>query len=639
MLKMGYRFDLDGLRGFAVSLVLIYHFFPKVLPGGFIGVDIFFVLSGYLINLHIIQELKSGRFDIFGFYQRRILRIFPALIITLAMVLIFGWISLIAIDYKIAGREVFTGAGFFSNIRYMHDGSYFDLSQHFKPLLNLWSLGVEEQFYVLWPIILVGSIYFKTRIFAFTIVLAIASLLLSLKISGVDVNEAFYSPWTRFWEILAGALVAISSTKNFNFKIIAVNGFIVRYWNNKEWAKYFYECIFFISISLTVLLSLKLGKSIALNKFPGVLAIVPVFFGVITVINIKSTLKNTLFCNRLMRYLGLISYPVFLIHWPILSFFNAVNTTNITQSQSIFLLLLSILLGALIYHFIETPIRNGKSKNIKTTFLCALLFLCGMSGYGVYKLNGFEARSETNLVMSVEFIEKERLRYWNGDKAVNFLDGSPKIIVFGDSQAYDIFASLKNDKKLGLKIFPSYHFCYGFTSSFENEPNKIQECKRYFNDLLKSDELKRADVLIYGHLWTRELEVNNTYADGLKRIQEVNPRLKVFFFGLKPMLVSGTGMTPMIYIIQKHPSLIGMNEYLNSIKFIRSSDDEYAAILAKELGIQYVDVKSIFCDKLCPFFYEGQFSYFDQVHWTESGGKVFQKKLEQSSVYDALRSH
>ena len=149
-----YRPDIDGLRAIAVMLVLNYHAFPHALPGGFVGVDVFFVISGFLITDIIARELGEKRFSLPGFYARRIRRIFPALIVVLAALLVLGWLWMLPAAYAQLGSDVFASAAFSANIALLLQSGYFDLESARKPLLHLWSLGIEEQFYVAWPLIL-----------------------------------------------------------------------------------------------------------------------------------------------------------------------------------------------------------------------------------------------------------------------------------------------------------------------------------------------------------------------------------------------------------------------------------------------------------------------------------------------------
>ena len=158
-----YRPDIDGLRAIAVMLVVNFHAFPVAMPGGFIGVDIFFVISGFLITGIIARELSENRFSLIGFYNRRIRRIFPALIVVLAAVLVMGWLWMLPHAYAQLSSDVFASAAFAANFALMLQSGYFDIESAKKPLLHLWSLGIEEQFYLAWPLVLIIAARWRLR--------------------------------------------------------------------------------------------------------------------------------------------------------------------------------------------------------------------------------------------------------------------------------------------------------------------------------------------------------------------------------------------------------------------------------------------------------------------------------------------
>src|ERR1700731_4012996 len=170
-----YRPDIDGLRAIAVMLVMNFHAFPEAMPGGFIGVDIFFVISGFLITGIIARELEQKRFSLLTFYGRRIRRIFPALIVGLCTTLVLGWLWMLAAAYAQLSADVFASAAFFSNIALLLQSGYFDVESARKPLLHLWSLGIEEQFYLFWPLILMLAARLRLSLFAVGSVIGLAS--------------------------------------------------------------------------------------------------------------------------------------------------------------------------------------------------------------------------------------------------------------------------------------------------------------------------------------------------------------------------------------------------------------------------------------------------------------------------------
>jgi len=203
-----YRADIDGLRAIAVLSVVGYHAFPNWIKGGFVGVDIFFVISGYLISGIIIGNLENGTFSFAEFYARRVKRIFPALILVMAACYSFGWMTLLPDEFKQLGKHIAAGAGFVSNLFFWQEAGYFDHAAQTKPLLHLWSLGVEEQFYIIWPLLLFLAWKRKFNFLSLAISIATISFAFSVKISYGDINQAFYSPVSRFWELMTGGILA-----------------------------------------------------------------------------------------------------------------------------------------------------------------------------------------------------------------------------------------------------------------------------------------------------------------------------------------------------------------------------------------------------------------------------------------------
>ena len=202
------RSDIDGIRGIAVLAVVLFHAFPRVIRGGFVGVDVFFVLSGYLITGIILEDLGAGRFSFAAFYGRRVRRIFPALVVVLVAVAAIGWLFLFAREFLQLGRHVAGGAAFVSNLVLWNESGYFDNASETKPLLHLWSLGIEEQFYLAWPLLMVCSS--RLRVHRWLVaVLGAVSLVACVAMSRTFPADAFYSPLTRWWEILIGAALAV----------------------------------------------------------------------------------------------------------------------------------------------------------------------------------------------------------------------------------------------------------------------------------------------------------------------------------------------------------------------------------------------------------------------------------------------
>ena len=211
---MIYRPDIDGMRGMAVLAVVAFHAFPTYMPGGFVGVDIFFVISGYLITNILLTGFSEGKFRLADFYARRVVRLFPALILVMATVLVVGWYSLLASEYAALGAFTVAGAAFFANVLAWHQSGYFDAAAATKPLLHLWSLGVEEQFYLAWPL---GLLFFSRRysvqrLLVLVAVLAGISFFLNFALVRQYPAAVFYSPVTRWFELMGGG--ATGCTRN-----------------------------------------------------------------------------------------------------------------------------------------------------------------------------------------------------------------------------------------------------------------------------------------------------------------------------------------------------------------------------------------------------------------------------------------
>ena len=204
-----YRPDLDGLRAFAIILVLGFHAFPEFIPGGFIGVDIFFVISGFLISSIILMHLHNNTFSFIDFYGNRIRRIFPALTIVLLLCLCFGWFFMSSfIDLDMLGKHVAAGSTFLTNIILWSEHGYFDIESNKKPLLHPWSLGLEEQFYLFWPVMLFVIWRKRLNFSVVTMVITFLSLSFMLIECHSDQTAAFYSPLLRLWELSSGGLLA-----------------------------------------------------------------------------------------------------------------------------------------------------------------------------------------------------------------------------------------------------------------------------------------------------------------------------------------------------------------------------------------------------------------------------------------------
>ena len=375
-----YRQDIDGLRALAVLSVLLFHAFPEWIHGGFIGVDIFFVISGYLISSIILKELDSQSFSFHQFYLRRIKRIFPALILVLIFSLIFGWFILLSDEYKQLGKHVLGASTFTNNFMFWQESGYFDNDSNTKPLLHLWSLSVEEQFYLVWPLILWSIYKHKKHLSKILLSLTICFTLLHFYIFHPDRVAAFYAPYARFFELLIGAYIG---HLHFYKKINSPGILYERFQTIQP-----YIGLFLIILGINII-----TKE---SHFPGWYALLSPSLGSALIINSSqdSIINKYLFSNKIMVWIGLISYPLYLWHWPILSFAHIIESRTPSVEIRICALLLAFTLATLTYYLIEKPIRFGNKKNPKFigVFLISILILNGLTGFIVYRNNGVENR-------------------------------------------------------------------------------------------------------------------------------------------------------------------------------------------------------------------------------------------------------
>lgn len=309
--NIAYRPDIDGLRAIAVLAVVAFHAFPERLPGGFVGVDVFFVVSGFLISSIIMHGINQGTFSYQDFYARRIRRIFPALILVLAATLALGVWLLLPDQNLPLGKEVLAGALFFYNFLVLQAGGYFDTAVTRNALLHLWSLGVEEQFYMLWPLAVAFIWRFRRNRFTVVAALALASFVLNVALVGAYPSAAFYLPFTRFWQLLCGAMLAMEALRGSIF---------LQSWGTTESSIKHVERLRNACSFLG--LGLIFGSIIVITDgsgYPGWRAIFPTTGAALLIAAGPASWINLNILSRpSVVFVGLISYPLYMWHWPAL---------------------------------------------------------------------------------------------------------------------------------------------------------------------------------------------------------------------------------------------------------------------------------------------------------------------------------
>ncbi len=360
-----YRPDIDGLRALAVLAVVLYHFSSRLVSGGFVGVDVFFVISGYLITGIIVDAIDAGRFTFAEFYVRRVRRIFPALMLVCGFAMLLGWFVLFSPEYQGVGRGIFWGTLFWSNIKLFHETGYFDQSADLKPMLHLWSLGVEEQFYLIWPVVLI-LFRKKLRLLALA-VLATASFAYSVLMLSRSPSASFYLPMARFWELGLGGALAL--------------GFVPP--NHRTLRELQSAAGLLLILTAAFLFDSR-------TPFPGWNAILPAL-GAYLLISAgpEAWLNRKILSHPAAIFVGLISYPLYLWHWPLLYFARVTEAGAPSALIRAGAVALAALLAWLTYRFLEIPIRErAKGQTAFTVPLVAVnIAVMGLSYWVLKKGN------------------------------------------------------------------------------------------------------------------------------------------------------------------------------------------------------------------------------------------------------------
>jgi peptidoglycan/LPS O-acetylase OafA/YrhL len=385
---MKYRPEIDGLRALAVMPVIFFHAGIQAFSGGYIGVDVFFVISGYLITSIILSELSNHSFSFIGFYERRARRILPALFFMMAVCLPFAWFWLLPHELKGFSQSLVAVTTYTSNIYFWITTGYFEIAAEFRPLLHTWSLAVEEQYYLLFPILLaVGMRWSRKGIIAILILLALFSLFLAQYLSEIKPSFAFYLLPTRIWELLVGTFLAFYFESHQEVK---KKGFI------GELGGIFGICLLLYAI-------FTFDKQ---TPFPGFYALIPVFGTALVIIYARqATFVGKILSSKLLVCFGLISYSLYLWHQPIFAFARTLSLETSNSFHPIFRIALVFPLGYLSWKFVERPFRDKNQFTRKKIFLYSVLasgffIVIGLAGQFT---NGFLTKDQAAVLAYNEY--------------------------------------------------------------------------------------------------------------------------------------------------------------------------------------------------------------------------------------------
>lgn len=500
-----YRADIDGLRAVAVLAVLVYHALPTALPGGFTGVDIFFVISGYLISRIILGDLKKGRFTFADFYSRRIRRIFPALAVVLTFVLVFGWYVLLPAHFRQLGLHAAAGAAFVSNIALFLEAGYFDVDADLKPLLHLWSLGVEEQYYLVWPLMLFAVRRHVHRIFWMIVALAVGSFLLNVIATPRFPEAAFYLPPTRFWELMIGSIVAYAQVYRSATGTVVTASAGGTQWSN--------------SLSVTGA-ALLVAAMILVNdnrSFPGWWALLPTVGTLLLIVGGPGAWINRhILSNRVAVFVGLISYPLYLWHWPLLSYARILNGgAEPPVGVRLGAAAASILLAWLTYRMIETKLRHSRRASWSHVIVPALVTsMAALAVYGVLVSSSIsQARSAA--VPHLAAVSEAFDDWEYGGDGVYPGDTRRTVLFFGDSHMAQYLPRIEklideHQRPMRTVIFSTAFGC----APMPGIERKARKCAKFVAETLAAARREEVDTIVISASWRGLIDRTDYYKVG-----------------------------------------------------------------------------------------------------------------------------
>jgi peptidoglycan/LPS O-acetylase OafA/YrhL len=611
-LKLRYREDIDGLRAISIILVVGFHAFPLRVPGGFIGVDVFFVISGYLITRLIAERIDSGTWSILDFYRRRVVRIFPALLTVLIATYLAGFLFLLPQEMRLLAENVVAGAGFFSNILQIRDADYFAPSAASNPLLHLWSLGIEEQFYILWPFVMMLA-HVSRRPLAVLLAIVATSMALNILLVTNSPVSTFYSPITRAWELCAGGIVAT----------IAVY---------LPPSRPLHEIGAWLGAALIAVGAYMLS---AASAYPGWNGLFPVAGASLLIASRSSYINNRVLAVRPLVFLGLISFPLYLWHWPIFVFTTQFLGRPLTGTESGIAIAASLLLAVLTYTFIERAANRRPPPQIVPMLAGGLVVAAGV-GVITVAANGFEFRTPQlvrDIAMTTydkESFRQDCFRYPDA-YATEFSQSciekgkGPLVWLWGDSTAAMLYRGLKRaQSQVPFRLAQLTSSTCRPLMNFA--PAVMPQCPAVNEKVLALIAENRPDIILLESVW--ELGDIPLLDDTIRRLRKINVNRIVL---LGPMPVFGILGLPKLATdyYKVHRTLVPAR--MNDAFGRRTDIDDALKRFAAEIGIEYISPWSAFCDDTSCQALIGpngtDLIALDQSHLTAGGSEFFIKQI------------
>jgi peptidoglycan/LPS O-acetylase OafA/YrhL len=615
--RASYRPDIDGLRAFAVLPVVLFHFkiFPDYVGGGFVGVDIFFVISGYLITRIIFAGIQDGSYSVVGFYDRRIRRIFPALISLYLACIVLAFFTNFPSEATSVGKSVIASTFFVSNIFFYGRSGYFERDSETNPLLHTWSLSVEEQFYVLFPLLVFAIRKFNqgTRVRIISAV-ALASFLAACYMVKVNASAAFYLVQYRAWELALGSLLAIDAfpkPRRWIAEAVAAIGLAL-------------VCGSFVFISRTL-------------PFPGITALAPCV-GAAAIIYANSsgqTVVGDFLSFRPLQFTGLISYSLYLVHWPAIVFFRLFHEPS--RIEKVLLVLVSIVLATISWRFIEKPFRKMPHRlspratlvaggaAMAAVTIVALLLVPSMDLFWRYPprvldVMAYARIDERHLRVGSCFITAgyaDEFEKHDKDDCLSIRTDRPNYLLIGDSHAAHLWSGLEAN-------YPSINFLQATASGCRpvygesGEQHCIGLMRYIYDRFLPTHKLD--GVLISAQWASKDLPNIISTVDIIKRYV---PR--VIVIGPTVQYIQPLPRILARAIVLKRPETGLAAQYRHSEE---EATDRLFAMTLGAAGIEYASAYSALCHPDCDVWAAADVPIqFDDDHFTRQGSAYFIKRL------------
>jgi peptidoglycan/LPS O-acetylase OafA/YrhL len=619
--------------------VIAYHLSPHRIRGGFVGVDIFFVISGFLISSIIYQELESRSFSIVGFYVRRIRRIYPALIIILVFVGLAGWFILLPSDFVLLGKQIVGGSAFIANFVLWQQSGYFAQEATQQPLLHLWSLGVEEQFYLVFPLICLIFYRAKPRwtLLAAFLGFALASMVVNVAFVAKYSDATFFLPFSRLWELFLGAGLSLARMRKHKIFRAGLCSSLYR------------SCIGLLGIGMI------LGAILGINqgdRFPGWWALLPTIgTALLIAAGPSSWLNRSILSRDPVVLVGLISYPLYLWHWPILSFIEIANRNGMVNLPKLLrisiVLITSFALAYLTYRFIELPIRRVRQIEQRRRGALRLLgctVMTGVLGLLVVATGGFPARLPAAVVaLDHDFRSQEaeimRLGtcFLRPDQSAssfsdNCVDPASEptaqrlVFLWGDSHAADLLPGLRAlQARTGVRL--AQYTASSCEPILDRWVSWRPLCRSINDSVIGRIRSIKPDIVVMSADWTMwDINHDPVVDDKLQKTIEL-----VRAAGVQRVVLIGSAPfwsdpVPVLLVREVRRNSSGSVPHRLPRNYLADHDDTVLMATAEKGGATFVSIFDKLCDQSSCLVTTGDqwrdLLTYDNAHFTEHGSTI-----------------